>query len=164
MKTIASLLDDIRRNSTSSSQKGRLFEKLMRAALLQHPEYEDQFSKVWLWGEYPDRDGGDIGIDLVAQQTEDYGGGRCAIQCKFYDTDLIPNSEIDKFLASAHSYESRILIATSNYSVVSNRKLLNSNTTVITSDDLSDWVIEEDIFGWDRLEQLKLKKDRFTPK
>ncbi|MCY3854652.1 MAG: DEAD/DEAH box helicase family protein [Thaumarchaeota archaeon] len=163
-KSIGILLDEIRLKAINSAQKGRLFERLMKIALQQHPEYEDQFQQIWLWNEYPNRDGGDIGIDLVAQYTEDYGGGKCAIQCKFYDSNLIPNSEIDKFLASAVSYDKRILIATSNYSAVSQRKLVNSNTTVITIDDLNDWIVVDDTFSFNRIENLKLKKDKFIPR
>jgi predicted helicase len=31
------------------------------------PETRHQFKKVWLWDDYPDRGGGDLGIDLVAE-------------------------------------------------------------------------------------------------
>ncbi|MBR1742991.1 MAG: hypothetical protein IJ733_14205 [Lachnospiraceae bacterium] len=43
------------------------------------------FSDVWLWTNAPTNDGLDIGIDLVAKDTED--DSFWAIQCKCYDDD-----------------------------------------------------------------------------
>ena len=165
MKSVSDLLNEIRQRSTSVAQKGFLFEKLMKVALQQHPEYSDRFSNIYLWKEWPSRDGVDIGIDIVAQETEEYGGGLCAIQCKFYDTGTIPNSEIDKFLAAAGTkFTSKILIATSNYSQASQRKLLNNNASVITYNDLSYWIIEEDALDLGKPDSLKLKQIKFKPR
>ena len=165
MKSVSDLLDEIRQRSTSVQQKGFRFEKLMQVALKQHPEYMDRFSTVYLWEEWPGRDGGDIGIDIVAQETEEYGGGLCAIQCKFYDSGPIPNSGIEKFLSAAGpEFTSRILIATSNYSQVAQRKLLNHNVAVITANDLAYWIIEDDSFDLGKPASLKLKRVKLKPK
>ena len=65
------------------SGMGRAFERLMQAALSQEPGIlGDRFTKVWMWDEWPGRDGQDAGIDLVAEERD---GGLCAIQCKFFD-------------------------------------------------------------------------------
>ena len=66
--------------------RGSAFERLMRAGLARHPDIYGprRFKNVWRWMDWPDREahgyGGDIGIDLVAEQTDDAGGGLCAIQ------------------------------------------------------------------------------------
>ena len=55
---------------------------MFRAALLNHPgEFRDRFVHVWLWDDWPGRDGPENGVDLVA---EDRDGNEWAIQCKNY--------------------------------------------------------------------------------
>ena len=77
------VLDHIRAVAGSEVEKGRLFERLMKAYFEQDPLYRDRFSDVWLWSQWtetrPDFAGGDTGIDLVAAER---AGGYCAIQCK----------------------------------------------------------------------------------
>ena len=79
-----STLNYIRENANTQYGKGRLFERLIRAYLLEDPFYQKRFSEVYLWAEWAERcpefDGVDIGIDLVA---EERNGGYCAIQCEF---------------------------------------------------------------------------------
>ena len=73
----------LRDRATDLLGMGRSFERLMQAALTREPGLlGDRFARVWLWHEWPDRDGPDTGIDLVAEERE---GGLCAIQCKFFD-------------------------------------------------------------------------------
>ena len=48
------------------------------------------------WSEWPGRDGGDIGIDIVAKR---HDGGLAAIQCKCQDR--IDKHDIDSFLAES---------------------------------------------------------------
>ena len=50
--------------------RGKEFEPFLRDALVASPSH--QFTNVWLWVDWPGRDGPDRGIDLVA---EDLGGG-----------------------------------------------------------------------------------------
>ena len=108
---------------TSPAEVGRRFEQLMRRVFQTHPhEYgPERFARVWLWGDWPDRAAGgygaDIGIDIVAEQTDAYGGGLCAIQCKHYAPDhKVPTSGIDSFLAASSNpiFASRILVLTSD--------------------------------------------------
>ena len=76
--------------------KGRLFERLIRSFLRTDELYRDRFRNVWLWDEYPGRNGRpDFGIDVVA---EEHGGSLCAMQCKFYAKKTIVKSDIDSFL------------------------------------------------------------------
>ena len=44
-------LDYIRSIADSEAHRGRLFERLMKAYLLQDPLYKERFSSVWLWAE-----------------------------------------------------------------------------------------------------------------
>ena len=47
--------------------RGETFERVVKWLLENTPEFRDQFKKVWLWEEYPDAKGADLGIDLVAE-------------------------------------------------------------------------------------------------
>ena len=76
--------------------KGKLFERLIQSFLQTDELYRDRFRNVWLWNEYPGRNGRpDFGIDIVA---EEHGGSLCAMQCKFYAKKTIVKSDIDSFL------------------------------------------------------------------
>ncbi len=118
-------LEALRSEAGSLVDLGRDFERLMRRAFEAHPyEYGPaRFEQVWLWGDWPEREelgyGHDIGIDLVARETEAYGGGLCAIQCKNFAADhQVPTSQVDSFLAASGTAEfaSRILVVTSSLS------------------------------------------------
>ena len=97
------VLDHIRSIAETEVEKGRLFERLMKAYFQQDPLYRDRFSQVWLWSEWaatrPDFDGADIGIDLVA---EERAGGVCAIQCKCYAPGTrISKTHLDSFISAS---------------------------------------------------------------
>lgn len=140
MPSVLGLLETIRERASGPADKGRRFERLVKTALEQHPVYGDnRFNHLWLWNEWPGREGGDFGIDIVGTETD---GGLCAIQCKCYDSASIPNSEIDKFLAAAGPrWRSRILVATSDYSDYAARKLREHNVEIITSGHLDGWKV-----------------------
>ena len=110
------VLNHIRSIAGTEAEKGRLFERLMKAYFGQDPLYRDRFTNVWLWSEWavgrPDFDGADIGIDLVA---EEHAGGFCAIQCKCYAPDTrISKADIDSFIsASARDpFTARLMVDT----------------------------------------------------
>lgn len=91
--------------------KGKIFEKLVLSFLQTDPLYRDKFSDIWLWAEYPYRNGRqDFGVDLVAQEVN---GTMCAIQCKFY-TRTISKKDIDGLLeaASGSEFDSVMLVYT----------------------------------------------------
>ena len=66
-------LNYIRQNANTQFGKGRLFERLVQAYLLEDPFYKKRFTEVYLWKEWaelrPEFDATDIGIDLVAHRT-----------------------------------------------------------------------------------------------
>ena len=104
-------LKAIRDRASTTVFQGRSFERLVKAALLNHPgEFRDRFSNVWLWAEYPDRDGPDMGVDLVA---EEHDGKRWAIQCKDYPSAKLTTTGIDSFLAGASGFDCRLFVSTS---------------------------------------------------
>ena len=86
MTTIHAILDEFKQAAYSNRDLGDKFERLIANYLVTDPLYQDKYSDVWLWGEWPGRGNQpDTGIDLVAR--ERYTGGYCAIQCKFYDPE-----------------------------------------------------------------------------
>jgi len=97
-------------------EKGLLFERLVRAFLLTDPVYSAQYDEVWLWQDWPERDGKpDTGIDLVARET--YTGELCAIQCKFFAPEhYLQKSDIDSFFTASgkHPFTSRMVFSTTN--------------------------------------------------
>ncbi len=96
----AQVLEGLRKTAGSNgATKGRLFERLIQSFLQEYDLYRRRFRQVWLWDEYPDRDGRtDFGVVLVA---EEHDGMRCAIQCKFYAKKTLAKSDIDSFLEAA---------------------------------------------------------------
>ena len=138
-------------SSSSTVGRGRLFERMVLAALRDHPgEYGPaRFEDLWLWGDWPGRHDrrhtGDIGIDLVGRQTTEYGGGLCAVQCKFYSTGRVSTADVDKFLAASDGEEwaSRIFVATSDYTGPAAQKLNGArNTEILTGDKLDSWPLD----------------------
>ena len=124
-------LDHIRSVADSEVQKGRLFERLMKAYFREDPMYRERFSRVWLWKEWvlhfneeaarrvagepqsgpPLRfDLTDTGVDLVAEERE---GGWCAIQCKCYAPGTrISKPHLDSFISASarEPFTSRIFV------------------------------------------------------
>lgn len=108
------LLDSLYYGALDERDKGDKFERLMRSYLMTDPTWTSQFSHVWLWADYPDRDGRpDTGIDLVAEEVT---GARVAVQCKFYDPEhVVGKKDIDSFIAasSTQEFSRRLLVSTS---------------------------------------------------
>ncbi|MBP2436621.1 type ISP restriction/modification enzyme [Microbacterium amylolyticum] len=90
------LLAELRQLSDSERMKGNYLEQLAKHYLAIDPKWADQLGAVWLWKDWPERNGRpDLGIDLVA---EIQGGGLLAIQVKFYDeAHKIQKSNLDSF-------------------------------------------------------------------
>ena len=109
------VLSHIRSIAGTEAEKGRLFERLMKAYFRQDPLYGDRFSDVWLWSEWRQRYpefGPDTGIDLVAEERD---GGHCAIQCKCHAPGTRTTKKaLDSFIsASARApFTARIVVDT----------------------------------------------------
>ena len=114
-----SLLNEYRTLATSEHEKGAMFEELTRQFLLHDARFAHQFKEVYLWSEWPERQTGDTGIDLVAIPADENAGenpGPVAIQCKFYAPGhTVHKRDIDSFLAASGKtrFARRILVDTS---------------------------------------------------
>lgn len=100
--------------SSGSAQWGREFEALCAWWLRNDPMYRRLLRKVWLWGDWPGRDGPDTGIDLVA---ETFAGEFWAIQCKGYAPgNTVTKRDVDSFLAESGRppFVYRLLIASTD--------------------------------------------------
>ncbi len=110
-----SLLDALYNGALDERDKGDKFERLIKSYLTTDPVYASEFSQVWLWNEYPHRDGRvDIGVDLVAKNAAT--GELTAIQTKFVDPQsTVSKPAIDSFLAasSRSEFDYRMLVSTS---------------------------------------------------
>jgi predicted helicase len=114
---IRGLLEQYARLARDTREKGLLFERLIAQFLRTDPLYSARFDAVWLWQDWPGRDGKpDTGIDLVAR--ESYTGKLCAIQCKFYASDhYLQKSDIDSFFTASgkEGFSSRAIVSTTSH-------------------------------------------------
>lgn len=99
--TIYGVLDELRAQSTSESDKGTKFERLIAEYMRTDPMYAEQFSDVYLWQDWPGRGGKhDTGIDIVA--VDRLTGSNVAAQCKFFDPhSTVSKPDIDSFLSTS---------------------------------------------------------------
>ena len=110
-----SLLNEYRTLASSEREKGAMFEELTRQFLLHDARFAHQFKEVYLWSEWPERQTGDTGIDLVAIPADE-NAGLVAIQCKFYAPGhTVHKRDIDSFLTASGKapFTRRILVDTS---------------------------------------------------
>jgi predicted helicase len=99
--TIQTILEELRQDAISNRDLGDKLERLISKYLTIDPLYQDKYSDVWLWSEWPGRGNlPDTGIDLVAKERNT--DGYCAIQCKFYDPPhTLQKSDIDSFFTAS---------------------------------------------------------------
>ena len=92
---IHSVLEDVMAAAVSEKAKGEALERLIKVYLSQDQAWTGRFDAVWLWDEWPGRDGKpDTGIDLVARERDT--GNLWAIQSKFYAPEhTLQKSDID---------------------------------------------------------------------
>lgn len=96
-KTFGHVFDEMYFSARDERDKGDKFERFLKRYFEVEPKYADQFSKVWMWQEWPGRDRRpDTGIDLVAEDR--YTGELVAIQAKFFDPQKrLEKGAIDSF-------------------------------------------------------------------
>jgi len=111
-----STLAYIREAAQSERRKGDLFERLMLTYFSEDPDYQQQFSEVYLYKDWAalqtGYDANDIGIDLVAKERN---GGYCAIQCKCYaENTRISKPHLDSFISASAGelFTSRLIVDT----------------------------------------------------
>ena len=138
MSNLDAALERTRSTAPSTTCAGsRRFERMFRAALLNHPgEFRDRSAHVWMWDDWPGRDGPDTGIDLVA---EDRDGNEWAIQSKNSFKTTINTTKVNGFLGTAAGFHSRLFVSTSRQPLpkVGSQHLAKApNCQVLTHGDL----------------------------
>lgn len=157
--TISEVLDELRAQSTSESDKGSRLERLIEQYLQTDPTYADQFSDVWRWSDWPGRQGRpDTGIDLVAQDR--FTGELVAIQSKFFAPgSTISKPDIDSFLSASgkEGFSKRIIVSTTEkWNRNAEDAIHGQQIPVrrISMSDLEASVVDWEAFDWARPEVL----------
>lgn len=145
MTAVEQVLADIRAIATDEHDKGDRFERLMLHAFQTDRTYQQQFTEVWRWMDWPGRSGADIGVDLVARDAE---GHLIAIQCKFYaPTTTLTKEEIDSFVALSgqKQWSRRIIVATTDLWSTNAEKSLEGHAVPVERigiDDLNAMTVD----------------------
>lgn len=170
MAYLAETLHEGDRYAANTLEKGTFLERLMQAVMERHPgEYGKQrFERVELWAERADQWGADSGIDLVAHQTERFGGGLCAIQCKFYDpAGRVSRADVDAFLAASGTgrFSARLFVTTAEIAKEGLNRLRRAEPRceVLRVEDMDDWVDDWREYV-ERPEEVELTLPRHTPR
>lgn len=139
--TVHDVIRAIRNGVEGNRNRGTRFEELMLQYLSTDPQWTEQFSRVWMWADWPgaEQDKRDTGIDLVAQDRET--GGFCAIQCKFYEPQhTIQKDDIDSFFTASGKggFTRRMIISTTEKWGVNAESALDDQQIPVTRLGLSD--------------------------
>ena len=121
-----------------SEKRGKQWEFACKWFLENDGVYSE-LERVWLWDDWPDRDGPDIGIDLVAK-TKD--GKLWAVQAKAWEAN-ITKSDIDSFFSASEGsrFRERLLITTSEGVAPNARRTIDESATpfsMVCRHDLED--------------------------
>ena len=127
--------------SLDALTRGKQFERVTKWWLENDPIHSRQIEKVWLWDEWPEYPGQDIGIDLVARLLD---GSLMAVQAKCVDESRsIPKSELDSFVsaASSNTFKNKMLVATTDgLSANAQRMLADQHVIRVMLSDLENSV------------------------
>jgi hypothetical protein len=140
---VATFSDLFARLDPDARVRGKQFEHVCKWFLINDPTYKNILRRVWLWGEWTGRWGGDAGIDLVA---EDHDGRLWAIQAKAYAPEnTVTKADVDKVLAesSRAAFSYRLLIATTDKLHHVARRSINDQEKQVAFIGLSDLLTSE---------------------
>jgi predicted helicase len=164
--TIHALIEQLRAASASEVELGSRFERLMLAYLRTDPMWFSKFSDVWLWADWPGREGEvDTGIDLVAEHRD--GTGFTAVQCKCYaPTTTLDMKDLGTFFTRSGKppFTERMIISTTNRWTKHLQKASENQdkpTVKITLGDLDTSSV--DWSRWDAKQNTLARKPRKTP-
>ena len=170
---ILDAIEEIRRKFPAGEpganrDRGTHFEKLIKTYLKEDPRYKGLLADVWLWDEWPGRQEGDTGIDIVAKEQ---GGDLWAVQCKFYESENpLPKSGIDSFLATSgrYNFAQRCIFTTTDKWSSNAEKTLQGQSIPcrrVGIDQIADSAVEfTDIYGGGKVTQEKKKPRRHQEK
>ena len=86
--------------SSDSNIKGREFERFAKWYFENDPAWMTTVANVWLWKDYPDNWGADLGIDLVCRMKN---GEDWAVQAKCYNESYpVKKADMDSFLSESN--------------------------------------------------------------
>ena len=128
--------------------KGKTFEIFVKWFLKNDPYWKTQVEEVWLWDDYPERWGRDLGIDLVFRHKSSQ---IWSVQAKCYDPQYpIKKEDIDSFISESSSkhIDKKLLIATTDKIGPNAKGVLKRNevVTYLQSDfERADIVFPENI-------------------
>ncbi len=157
------ILDEIRKRSDSTSEKGTLFEDLCVQVLKVAPIFND-IKHVRKWSEFPGNGGyHDSGIDIVAQKED---GEFYAYQCKFYkDGEKITRDDVNKFITQAqipftidgkkYNFNKDLVVLTSVDEFSENVKQLADVVRIFGHDDFVSCGIDWSEVDLDKIEEIK---------
>ncbi len=172
MTTINDLLKKFSSLSRNNRDKGTLFEKLMAKYLMTDPEYADRLSNVWLWSDWPDHEGTDVGVDLVA--CEKHTGEYWAIQCKFFDPNhSIQKADVDSFFTASgkhfrthdgkrHCFSQRVIISTTDKWSKNAEDALKHQSIPVSRIWFKD--LESSPIDWEHFELSKIHDIQLRPR
>ncbi|HBD7428750.1 TPA: DEAD/DEAH box helicase [Legionella pneumophila] len=172
MTTINDLLKQFSSSSRNNRDKGAQFERLMAKYLMTDPQYADRLANVWLWSDWPDHEGADVGVDLVA--CEKNTGEYWAIQCKFFDPNhSIQKSDIDSFFTASgkhfrtpdgkrHNFSQRVIISTSDKWSKNAENALEDQSIPVSRIWFKD--LENSPIDWEHFELSKMHDIRLRPR
>ncbi|MFO3582146.1 type ISP restriction/modification enzyme [Legionella pneumophila serogroup 1] len=172
MASIHNLLNQLSSRTRNNRDKGSQFERLMAQYLKTDPQYADRLTDVWLWSDWPDHEGNDVGIDLIAKEKDT--GEYWAIQCKYYDPHhSLQKSDIDSFFTASgksfktpdgkrHSFSQRVIISTTDKWGKNAEAALRDQTIPVTRIWFKD--LENSPIDWEKLELSKIKDLHLKPK
>lgn len=106
---------EVLRQAPSNAERGAQFEQLMVSYFQLDPMWAGKYDRVWRWVDWPDHQGMDTGIDLVARERDT--GELAAIQCKFYEPEhTLSKKDLDSFFTASGKkpFTSRIIISTTD--------------------------------------------------
>ena len=153
--------DFIKTVDDDSNKKGDQFEKFCKWFLENDPVWKPQVKKVWLWNDWPERWGADLGIDLVFQHIN---GEIWAVQSKCYGEDNpVTKKDMNSFLSESNrpQIQQRLLMASTDVIGTNARSVCKNQEKKVTFQLLSDFIDSK----LDYPEDInKLSKAKLLPK
>ena len=152
MANIQEALEKLAGDKHSKTAGGTRFERFAEKVFQEHPGAygHERFENVWLWSEWPDKDISCLpeknGIDLVAKQTEAWGGGLCAIQVKWHTKSKIGKGDVAKFLVDANAdkglFSAGLFVSNTPLTGTAAQSLITSTprAQVLYTSVMDDWV------------------------
>lgn len=171
IESIHDLLNQFNEMAKHNRDKGDKFERLMKSYFELDPLYKDKFKKVSMWSDWEYAEGGDNGIDLVA---EGYDGEFTAIQCKFFSPDTqVMKKNIDSFFTESgktfvvdkkkKTFTGKIIVCTSDNWTKEAEEAVKKQAIIpqrIRVQDLDNSPIDWSKLSLDQPEKLSLKKKK----